>query len=593
VIQTTGVCNFGKLNYYLGKRAADEGRESRYPSVDFCKDPEVICASSEYKELKWVAGMFYWMESVQAYNEGGWDYTTELISFVNGGMSGNGFIDGVSGIVNRGCHNPPCGTGALDGGIERAENFKKVLDVLFDGSRPQISGPSSSPGSGSSSVDNTAGSGGSTADVWYPNYDAQFAAGKCVNDSPVPGGRPTYTTGSECCSFAYAGQASNACVNALSPSSSGESGQSGGSPQLQTFEDNIESGRTYADIFASSYSSESRLRSNLKVFSCDGSEDIPMDSKIIDILFDYEYEVALPKTLAGHLIPSLKHEILNDLAVKLDCHALSSRRFLRQSQSGLLGFLSADGSDVVNDEKSLCSKSPSDDGHTCLPVVGHVAIAVEPHAEFDVVLESKELVLRKLQETLSSQTFSDNVLYVGEHNSAEGQVSAYTQNKGENPRNGEPKQDSKSSPFVALLCSLLGVAAMFIALAPIKRGKTHEEARTGPISQESLDTPVDTENNDCQPGDIAVTSSDDSVSEESFGSHNGFEQDIDIDTAQLVNDNGDDCVLLTHTFSTEASSNRADNIQADQDCCPISDDENTNTPDMNHDRSPLDPPESF
>ena len=77
-----------------------------------------------------------------------------------------------------------------------------------------------------------------------------------------------------------------------------------------------------------------------------------MDSKIIDILFDYEYEVALPKTLAGHLIPSLKHEILNDLAMKLDCHALSSRRFLRQSQSGLLGFLSADGSDVVNDEKS-------------------------------------------------------------------------------------------------------------------------------------------------------------------------------------------------------------------------------------------------
>lgn len=90
-------------------------------------------------------------------------------------------------------YTQPCGTGALDGGVERAENFKKVLDVLFDGSRPQISGPSSGPGS--SSVDNTAGSGGSTADVWYPNYDAQFAAGKCVNDSPVPGGRPTYTTG--------------------------------------------------------------------------------------------------------------------------------------------------------------------------------------------------------------------------------------------------------------------------------------------------------------------------------------------------------------------------------------------------------------
>lgn len=31
-----------------------------------------------------------------------------------------------------GCHNPPCGTGALDGGEERRENFKKVLDVFFD-----------------------------------------------------------------------------------------------------------------------------------------------------------------------------------------------------------------------------------------------------------------------------------------------------------------------------------------------------------------------------------------------------------------------------------------------------------------------------
>lgn len=33
----------------------------------------------------------------------------------------------VSGIVNRGCLNPPCGTGPLDGGVERRDNFKKVL----------------------------------------------------------------------------------------------------------------------------------------------------------------------------------------------------------------------------------------------------------------------------------------------------------------------------------------------------------------------------------------------------------------------------------------------------------------------------------
>ncbi len=93
------ISNFGKLNYYLGARAAADGRDSRYPTIDFCKDPEVICSSAEYKELKWIAGMFYWMESVQTYNEDGWDYLTELRNFVEGGMTGTSFIDAVSGIV--------------------------------------------------------------------------------------------------------------------------------------------------------------------------------------------------------------------------------------------------------------------------------------------------------------------------------------------------------------------------------------------------------------------------------------------------------------------------------------------------------------
>ena len=32
--------------------------------------------------------------------------------------------------VNRGCHDPPCGTGAVDGAPERAGNFDKVLSTL-------------------------------------------------------------------------------------------------------------------------------------------------------------------------------------------------------------------------------------------------------------------------------------------------------------------------------------------------------------------------------------------------------------------------------------------------------------------------------
>lgn len=129
-IQTTGPCNYGRLNYFLGKRAADEGRPSRFPTVDICSDPGVICSSQEFPELKWVAGLFYWIDSVQTYSAGGWVYLKELHKFVDGGKVDTSFIDAVSGIVNRGCHNPPCATGSVDGGPERAENFQKVLDAM-------------------------------------------------------------------------------------------------------------------------------------------------------------------------------------------------------------------------------------------------------------------------------------------------------------------------------------------------------------------------------------------------------------------------------------------------------------------------------
>lgn len=127
VIQTTGVCNFGKLNWFLGARAAEDGRDARYPDINFCEQPDAICASEEHKELKWIAGMFYWVESLQSYSVNGWDYITELHEFVDNGLSGNAFIDAVSGIVNRGCHDPPCATGDVDGKADRSSNFFKVL----------------------------------------------------------------------------------------------------------------------------------------------------------------------------------------------------------------------------------------------------------------------------------------------------------------------------------------------------------------------------------------------------------------------------------------------------------------------------------
>lgn len=133
VIQTTGVCNFGKLNYYMGSRAAKEGRASLYPNIDFCKNPGSICDPSGPSELKWIAGLFYWMNAVQPYSSSQWTYLTKLKSWVDAGMvlSDTSFIDGASGIVNRGCWNPPaCGTGPLDGGADRQKNFATVLKAL-------------------------------------------------------------------------------------------------------------------------------------------------------------------------------------------------------------------------------------------------------------------------------------------------------------------------------------------------------------------------------------------------------------------------------------------------------------------------------
>jgi hypothetical protein len=52
--------NITNIWYYnSGKRAADEGRDARYPDLDFCKDPGLICSREDHKELKWIAGEQY------------------------------------------------------------------------------------------------------------------------------------------------------------------------------------------------------------------------------------------------------------------------------------------------------------------------------------------------------------------------------------------------------------------------------------------------------------------------------------------------------------------------------------------------------
>eukprot|EP00571_Detonula_confervacea_P001264 CAMPEP_0172318412 /NCGR_PEP_ID=MMETSP1058-20130122/34795_1 /TAXON_ID=83371 /ORGANISM="Detonula confervacea, Strain CCMP 353" /LENGTH=1348 /DNA_ID=CAMNT_0013033243 /DNA_START=80 /DNA_END=4123 /DNA_ORIENTATION=+ len=108
VLQTKGTCSFGRLNYYLGKRAADEGRQSLFPTVDFCLNPEAVCGSQYKHELIWMSGLFEWVDRVQSYDQGGFNFIEQLHVFADGGMENDEFIKRVNAIVQSGCHNPPC-----------------------------------------------------------------------------------------------------------------------------------------------------------------------------------------------------------------------------------------------------------------------------------------------------------------------------------------------------------------------------------------------------------------------------------------------------------------------------------------------------
>lgn len=120
----------GRLNYYIGKRAFDEGRSSARFKVDFCEDPSAICRgvedSDSNAEIRWLMGMLYWT-NVQAYNKQGWSYIDRLHEFVDGGMSDLEFLDDVSRIVTRGCHDKSsCGNPVQDS--ERRAKFNQIID---------------------------------------------------------------------------------------------------------------------------------------------------------------------------------------------------------------------------------------------------------------------------------------------------------------------------------------------------------------------------------------------------------------------------------------------------------------------------------
>ena len=128
---TRGVCNIGKINYYLGKKGEDSGRNVLYPTIDFCQYPQSICDSDE---MRWTIAFFEWAERVQRYyKQDEWIYEQKLADFVDTGMIDDSFINGASRILSRGCHTSDCSDSGdarmLD---KRRSNFYLIINDIFD-----------------------------------------------------------------------------------------------------------------------------------------------------------------------------------------------------------------------------------------------------------------------------------------------------------------------------------------------------------------------------------------------------------------------------------------------------------------------------
>ncbi|KAL3791129.1 hypothetical protein HJC23_000549 [Cyclotella cryptica] len=135
-VQTRGVCQYGKLNYYLGARAFEEGRPAIFPDINFCATPQKICSTDPKSgDVEWIASLFRWIDTVQSYDDPEWSYVQQLNQFVMGGMVDGFFIQAVSGITTQGCHSPPC-AGDMGTAVEMADagerwsNFQQVAQTL-------------------------------------------------------------------------------------------------------------------------------------------------------------------------------------------------------------------------------------------------------------------------------------------------------------------------------------------------------------------------------------------------------------------------------------------------------------------------------
>jgi len=216
-------------------------------------------------------------------------------------------------------------------------------------------------------------------DMWYPDYNNDYALGKCINEMPIPSGRLFYDSGSECCQRAYGQQASGVCLNSLPV------------------------GDSIAPM------SEATTGNDFISYDC-GSEGV-VDSLQIDISYDYE----IYGENGEEILPELKEQMMAALAESLGCVASSRRSLETTDDQVILGFQSAEGTDMINSQGS-CDGSISE----CIPVVGHLVAYVQSDVSSDSITTTKNLILDQIKDdiTTNSDSYSNltqNIVFVSEH----------------------------------------------------------------------------------------------------------------------------------------------------------------------------------
>ena len=129
VLLTRGTCKFGRVNHFLGAKAAAQGFLN-FVDVDFCAYPNIVCEGEDSRNLRWSVGLFEWSDTLQTYQDpvSAEAYLEALDKFVQGGFSNvNGFIDFVDMAFSFDCFEQSCKAEQARVREERRFMFQNIL----------------------------------------------------------------------------------------------------------------------------------------------------------------------------------------------------------------------------------------------------------------------------------------------------------------------------------------------------------------------------------------------------------------------------------------------------------------------------------